>query len=105
MALPAPTPVGMVRKSSEVTSWRRARTSSAPIRVVMTRTPQLMSYPTPPGEMAPSSRSTAATPPMGNPYPQWMSGMASDHFTIPGRWATFATCCSAGSSGAGGPSL
>ena len=26
--------------------------------------------------------SMAATPPMGNPYPQWMSGMAKDHPTI-----------------------
>ena len=31
------------------------------------RTPQLMSYPTPPGETTPSRSSKAATPPMGNP--------------------------------------
>ena len=28
----------------------------------------------------------------GEPYPQCTSGMASEHFTIPGRWATLATC-------------
>ena len=59
--------------------------------VVKSRTPQLMSNPTPPGEMTPSSRENAATPPMGNPYPQWISGMPSEYRTIPGRVATFAS--------------
>ena len=61
--------------------------------VLMVRTPQLMSKPIPPGEMDPESASTAATPPMGNPYPKCMSGMAKDLPTMPGRHATFATCC------------
>src|SRR5262245_44549873 len=42
------------------------------------RTPQLMSYPTPPGETTPSSGSNAATPPTGKPYPERPSGMARE---------------------------
>ena len=42
--------------------------------------------------MDPEFSSTAATPPMGNPYPQWMSGMAMELPTIPGRHATLAAC-------------
>ena len=61
------------------------------------RTPQLMSKPTPPGETTPSSTVVAATPPTGNPYPQWKSGMAMEAPTIPGRHATLATCSSASS--------
>src|SRR3990167_4935888 len=38
--------------------------------VLSNLTPQLISYPTPPGETTPSSISNAATPPIGNPYPQ-----------------------------------
>src|SRR5512144_2597358 len=34
-----------------------------------------------------------------------MSGIASEKRRMPGRCATFATCWSAGSSGAGGPTL
>ena len=59
---------------------------------MMRRTPQLMSKPMPPGEMEPVDSSTAATPPMGKPYPQWMSGMAMELPTIPGRHATLAAC-------------
>ena len=70
-------------------------TSSRRRSVITSRTPQLMSKPTPPGEMTPFSASIAATPPMGKPYPQWMSGMAMLAFTMPGRVATLATCCSA----------
>ncbi|MBA7686211.1 hypothetical protein ES703_94652 [subsurface metagenome] len=33
------------------------------------RTPQFISYPTPPGEIIPVSASVPATPPMQNPYP------------------------------------
>ena len=55
--------------------------------------PQLISNPTPPGERTPSLTSNAATPPMGKPYPVCTSGIASDHFWIPGSVATFATCC------------
>ncbi len=58
----------------------------------MSLTPQLMSNPIPPGEMDPSELSTAATPPMGKPYPQWMSGIAMELPTIPGRQATLAAC-------------
>ena len=36
----------------------------------------------------PSSGSVAQTPPMQNPYPQWMSGMARLACWIPGRNAT-----------------
>lgn len=40
------------------------------------RTQQFMSKPTPPGLITPPfSGSKAATPPMGKPYPQCMSGM------------------------------
>ena len=44
---------------------RRARASS--IGRASRRTPQLMSYPTPPGEITPSGGSVAATPPTGKP--------------------------------------
>ena len=54
-----------------------------------------MSNPTPPGDTTPpASTSVAATPPMGNPYPQCTSGMAYDAPTMPGNVATFATCSS-----------
>ena len=44
------------------------RSTSASVRLVrMTRTPQLMSKPTPPGETTPSSNLVAATPPIGKP--------------------------------------
>ncbi len=44
------------------------RTHVPSVRSVrMSRVPQLMSKPTPPGEMTPSSRRMAATPPIGNP--------------------------------------
>jgi hypothetical protein len=36
--------------------------------------------------------------PIGKPYPQWMSGMASEAPTIPGRCATFCTWVRLGSS-------
>src|SRR4030042_777963 len=70
--------------------------TSLTVRSVRTSlTPQLTSYPMPPGEMIPFSESKAATPPMGNPYPQCMSGIASDFPTMPGRQATFAACSGA----------
>ncbi len=98
MALLAPTPVGTTEKSASISS-RFLPARSASVRgVVISRTPQLMSNPTPPGDMTPSVLSNAATPPMGNPYPQWMSGMASECFTIPGRVATFASWRTAPSS-------
>ena len=94
----APTPVGTALKSRSMSS-RFLPARSASVRgVVINRTPQLMSNPTPPGDMTPSVMSNAATPPMGNPYPQWISGMASEFFTIPGRVATFASCLTAPSS-------
>ena len=43
------------------------------------------------------SASIAATPPIGNPYPQWMSGIAYEKRRIPGRWATFTTWSRLGS--------
>ncbi|OQC62312.1 MAG: hypothetical protein BWX50_01645 [Euryarchaeota archaeon ADurb.Bin009] len=94
----APTPVGTALKNLSIRS-RFLPARSASVRgVVIRRTPQLMSNPTPPGDMTPSVMSNAATPPMGNPYPQWMSGMASECFTIPGRVATFASWRTAPSS-------
>jgi len=38
--------------------------------VLITLTPQLMSKPTPPGEITPLSIRVAPTPPIGKPYPQ-----------------------------------
>ena len=43
----------------------------------------------------PSAGSVAHTPPMQNPYPQWMSGMARLAPWMPGSVATFATCSGA----------
>ena len=57
-----------------------------------------MSNPIPPGEITPLSARKAATPPIGNPYPQWPSGMQSDARTIPGRHATLVTCSNTPSS-------
>ncbi len=91
MLLFVPTPVGTTEKSASINS-RILPAMSASVRgVVISLTPQLMSKPTPPGDMTPSVMSNAATPPIGNPYPQWISGMASECFTIPGRVATFAS--------------
>ena len=48
--------------------------------VRMSRTPQLMSKPTPPGDTTAwgSAMSNAATLPMAKPYPECMSGRAMD---------------------------
>jgi len=41
------------------------------VRLVNTkRIPQLISNPIPPGDITPVSASNAATPPIGNPYPE-----------------------------------
>ena len=57
------------------------------------RTPQLMSNPTPPGEIeppcSPQSTSVATTPPIGKPYPKCQSAIAHASPTIPGRLAVF----------------
>jgi hypothetical protein len=37
----------------------------------------------------PSSRSVAATPPIGKPYPSWPSGNTTTCFWAPGKAATF----------------
>jgi hypothetical protein len=50
-----------------MTSCARGRTSASSSPVVTSRTPQLMSKPTPPGETTPSSSRIAATPPIGKP--------------------------------------
>ena len=77
--------------------WSRTSGHSSSDRI--SRTPHEMSNPTPPGDTTPpSSGSVAATPPMGNPYPQWMSGMAYEASTMPGSVATLATCSTARSS-------
>ena len=63
----APTPDGTFRKSSVMSCSRRGCTSASVNSVRISRMPQLMSYPTPPGEIMPSCTSNAATPPIGNP--------------------------------------
>jgi len=62
-----PTPAGMSRKIWRVMSRIPSFTSSSVRFVRTSRTPQLMSYPTPPGETIPFSASKAATPPIGKP--------------------------------------
>ncbi len=42
--------------------------------------------------MTPDSVSNAATPPIGNPYPQCASAIAYAFLTIPGRHARLVTC-------------
>ena len=64
----------------------------------MSRIPQLMSKPMPPGEITPESARKAATPPIGKPYPQCPSGMQRDARTMPGRQATLVTCSNTPSS-------
>ena len=48
--------------------------------VLISRTPQLMSNPTPPGDTTDSgsAMSNAATFPIAKPYPEWTSGSAID---------------------------
>ena len=68
MAPREPTPHGTFRKSALIRSATRSRMSSWVRLLAMSRTPQLMSYPTPPGETTPpADGSVAATPPMGKP--------------------------------------
>ena len=43
--------------------------SLRPMFVPSSLTPQLMSYPIPPGEITPVGNLVAATPPIGKPYP------------------------------------
>ena len=68
-------PDGMLRLSSWTRLSSRGATVACDRLEVSSRTPQLMSYPTPPGEMTPSATRVAATPPTGKPYPSCMSGM------------------------------
>ena len=63
----APTPAGTEPNSAAITSCRRGRTSSSLRSVRMSRIPQLMSNPMPPGEITPESARKAATPPIGKP--------------------------------------
>ena len=88
-----PTPRGIAASRWSITArsrgCSRSRSSSG---LTSRRTPHEMSNPTPPGETTPpSSMSVAATPPIGNPYPQCTSGIAKEARTIPGSVATFAT--------------
>ena len=59
-------------------------------------TPQLMSKPTPPGEIEPPSSpqltSVARTPPIGKPYPKCQSAIAHASPTTPGIDAMFTSC-------------
>ena len=76
---PRPTPLGTCSKRASTSRASLGSTSAQVRGVRRSRTPQLMSNPTPPGEITPSwSGSVAATPPMGKPYPQWTSGMAME---------------------------
>ena len=89
-----PAPAGIAREISWTSGSTRRPSSLASSGSASSRTPQLMSYPTPPGETTPSGSSVAATPPTGKPYPWWMSGIASAASTIPGSMATFCSCSS-----------
>src|SRR5215211_2406657 len=64
-----PTPVGTDLNSSLIRSFSLGLKSDSLSTVLISLTPQLISYPTPPGLTTPSCRSVAATPPTGNPYP------------------------------------
>ncbi len=71
--------------------------SSAISPVESSLTPQLISKPTPPGDIAPPcspySTDVATTPPMGNPYPKCQSAIAHASPTMPGNSAVFTSCC------------
>jgi hypothetical protein len=63
-----PSPLGTLSKISFVSSFILDSASFLSRLVLITLTPQFMSYPTPPGLTTPfSSMSVAATPPIGNP--------------------------------------
>src|SRR3990167_4723142 len=99
MSPSSPTPAGMLpnRLSARPRAW--ARISSAARSVRRQRMPQAISNHTPPAEMIPPrSGSNAATPPMGNPYPQCASGMVMAAPTSPGSRATLPICSSTFSS-------
>ena len=87
-----PTPEGMAPNRSDITSFMRGRICSSSRSVLSSLTPQLMSYPTPPGLIMPSSASMAATPPTGNPYPSCPSGSTTPCPTMPGMDATLQAC-------------
>jgi len=65
-----PTPEGIFEKSLFKSSSTLFCISSFLKFVLSNLTPQFISYPTPPGDITPLSTSKAATPPIGNPYPQ-----------------------------------
>ena len=64
---PLPTPDGTCLNSSFRRSLSFGLMSCSVQSVLRSRTPQLMSYPIPPGLITPFSESTAATPPIGKP--------------------------------------
>ena len=67
--------------------------SSIPRSIEQSLTPQLMSNPTPPGEITPPlSMSVATTPPIGKPNPWWKSAMPQASPTMPGRDAVLVSC-------------
>ena len=69
--------------------------SSIPRSIEQSLTPQLISNPTPPGEITPSfSMSVATTPPIGKPNPWWKSAIPHASPTIPGRDAVLVNCSS-----------
>ena len=87
-----PTPDGIELNRSATSSLSLGLASASDRFVRSRRTPQLMSYPTPPGLIMPSSASMAATPPTGNPYPSWPSGSTTTWPTTPGIDATLVAC-------------
>ena len=70
---PFPEPPAGIRPLSRRANFSRFGMSFASMFNATARTPQLMSNPTAPGEIAPPwspySTSVATTPPIGSPYP------------------------------------
>ena len=87
-----PTPQGTLLKSWSRSSSIFFCTSSFPRFDASTLTPQFISKPIPPGVIMPVSESKAATPPIENPYPMCISGIANECLRMPGIAATFFTC-------------
>ena len=71
-----PTPLGTASKRASMSAGSRSLSASAVSSVrEASRTPQLMSYPTPPGRSR-RDRPRSPRPRRSKPYPQWISGIA-----------------------------
>ena len=68
-----PRPAGTVLKRVSASLFFFFSTSDLSTSAITERTPQLISKPTPAIVTTPVSTSNAPTPPIGNPYPGWMS--------------------------------